>query len=464
MPVGILGDLCGPKVRVGVFVDRQPIQLVQGKHIRVRSGDEPGSVTCLTTTTAAVVRQLEVGNTLLLDDGNFRLRMTERIGEDEIECLIEVGGLLKEKKGINVPELRLALSAFTEKDRRDAQFILEQKLDFVALSFVQRAADILELTSFIDDFNRSKEERDRVHPEIIAKIEKPHALDDIDEIIAAHPSVNIMVARGDLGVEASFERVPTAQKMLIAKANAAGRAVITATQMLETMMNSPVPTRAEVSDVANAVFDGTDAVMLSGETAAGKYPLETVRMMASICLHAETQHTILARMVAEVDTSEGGFSFDDAIADASVASARKAEAVAIIVLTVSGKMAVRVSKRKPTQLIIAMTQSWQVANQLNLLWGVHPLILGKFSDTDGALLECERALRAREWVRENDTLVVCSGANEFHTGLSNTLKLHSFGHASRAMTARAHWKDALGVLQHKGRVHSPAIDSDPNHA
>nr|KAJ3418174.1 hypothetical protein HK105_000244 [Polyrhizophydium stewartii] len=298
IPVAILGDLGGPKIRCNGFKGCDSIPLVAGSTVRLVTSDEPGSPGVITTNVAVLVSEIQPGHRVLLDDGTMRLVMERRISETEVEMKVVVGGTLKPHKGINVPDMRLAVPALTEKDRRDAMFMWDHQLEYVALSFVQIASDVQALLDLFRELRprrssvgslRSSAESLRSNPGeeipqrpwrplIISKIEKPQALDSIDGIIAV--SDGIMVARGDLGVEVSLERVPLIQKTLIRKANMAEKPVITATQMLESMINAPVPTRAEVSDVANAVMDGTDAVMLSGECAVGQFPVETVEMVS----------------------------------------------------------------------------------------------------------------------------------------------------------------------------------------
>ncbi|EGF78997.1 hypothetical protein BATDEDRAFT_35493 [Batrachochytrium dendrobatidis JAM81] len=404
-PVAILGDLGGPKIRCNAF---QPavteILLVSGSTVVLDASNDPCSEGRITTTVASLVLSLQPDHRVLIDDGAMQLKMTRRLSPSSIELLVVVGGHLKPHKGINVPDIRLDVPALTEKDKLDAVYMWDHRLDYVALSFVQVASDVQQLldlfeilrlrprldgvdTSSITNISSGSLETG-VEPEygeefpqlpwrplIISKIEKPQALDVIDEIIAV--TDGIMVARGDLGVEISLERVPIIQKMLIRKANAAEKPVITATQMLESMIHSPFPTRAEVSDVANAVLDGTDAVMLSGECAVGDYPVETVQMMSNICQNAESGDDFMQQPAMkhwESTKTIQQLTLGHPIANAAVSASDEARAVALIVFTYTGDMAHFVSKRRPIRPIIAVTHKEFMYRRLALLYGVFPVL------------------------------------------------------------------------------------------
>ncbi|KAI9094067.1 Pyruvate/Phosphoenolpyruvate kinase-like domain-containing protein [Phlyctochytrium arcticum] len=396
IPVGILGDLGGPKIRCNDFTPNPTIELKTGGKVRLVVSDGPGTDGVITTKIPEVVRQLEPGHRVLLDDGNLSIKVARRISEIEIECDILVGGILKSHKGVNVPDIRLDVPALTEKDKRDAAFAFKMRLDYVAMSFVQRPEDVVELQDMFkklkaEDANLSTGGRGYTYtlengageideleelwrPHIILKIEKPQALDVIDELIRVGDG--IMVARGDMGVEISLPRVPVIQKMLIRKTNMAGKPVITATQMLESMINSPVPTRAEVSDVANAVFDGTDAVMLSAECATGNFPIETVQMMSSVCERAEAGDIYMhPQVIPSLERATPEFSaFANPIADATVAAAEEARAASIIVFTTRGDMPIYVSKRRPKRPVIAVTSSLSLFSRLALVYAVYPIL------------------------------------------------------------------------------------------
>lgn len=404
IPVGILADLCGPKIRTSIFADPGYVEVRTGERLKlVYHPTEHGGPGKIVTSIPQVCKQLEPGHRVLFDDGNLRAIVVEKISDVELIVEMENSWKLKSKKGINVPDIALDLSCVTEKDKRDLEFVWKWRLDFVAMSFVQRRADVEDLRQCIEKFRLDEisgehyvhtedvslelaDGKLRVNPEtwkplIISKIETPGGLQDVDAILEV--SDGIMVARGDLGVELSLEVVPLAQKELIEKANRAGKPVITATQMMESMISAPVPTRAEVSDVANSVFDGTDAVMLSGEAAVGAYPVETVKMMSTVCISAEHQrkYTRAAPQVDPVPTSGWTHTsepivpedFRHAIADGAVAIGKQAHAEAILTLTTTGDMATLISKRRPNVPIIAATGSPAAYFRMTLLYGVTPL-------------------------------------------------------------------------------------------
>lgn len=457
VPVGILGDLPGPKVRCGSMKDGKPLNLVKGNKVLLRASDEPGEEGIITTPIRAVVKQLQVGHVVLLDDGTKKLVVVGKPGgpeAEEVECVVEIGGPLKDKKGINVPDIKLGVSALTPVDRKLLTFILEQKLDFVAISFVQRGQDLLDARDHIAEFNKAQKEKDPsavdVNPLLIAKIEKPQAVDDLDEILEVTDGV--MVARGDLGVECSLEKIPVYQKLIIEKANRAGRIVITATQMLESMINASMPTRAEVSDVANAVFDGTDAVMLSAESAAGKYPIEAVSAMASICVTAEEKHDLVR--VVPTDSNLVSQSFTFAISEAALSCSKAAQAKAIIVLTSNGTMARLIAKKKSSKPVIAITSNHRIVNQLVILWGTNPILIelptSQWVSSDHILSYSEQAITARGWLEANDTVVFTSGQHDALAGLTNTLQLLNLGSVSKSLQNRNAWAGLIsGVLQKK---------------
>jgi pyruvate kinase len=432
-PVGILGDLQGPKFRVGLLENGGPVPLVEGSTITLAASPEPGTTSRITTNNPNLVESLTEGCTLLLDDGNLELKAAQRISEHEVRCLVVRGGLLKEKKGINVPGVRIKVPALTDKDKVDCQFILEQRLDYIALSFVQHHEDILYLQRYFQECQPGETQ----FPKVIAKIEKPQALEDIDQILGA--ADGLMVARGDLGVELLPERVPVAQKMLIAKCNLAEKPVITATQMLESMIESATPTRAEVSDVANAIFDGSDAVMLSGETAVGKYPPIAVQMMDRIAREVESSLSSPnpvdePRGVGEL--LDAPLAFHQAIANSAAATARLVGAKAIVAFSHSGTMARRISKRKPPCPIIALTPDRTTYQQMTLLRGVYPFIQQVSPNTDETLLHVEELMKEYNLLNEYDPLVFCAGQTHL-SAMTNTLKLYRFGSALRQQARQA---------------------------
>ncbi len=425
-PVGILGDLQGPKFRIGELEEHRPVFLEPGSVIRFSADKKPGNQTHLTTNTPQIIEELQVGEEVLMDDGLIRIKVINRLSPTELECEVINGGLLGEKKGINVPGLKMPnLAALTEKDKVDALFALQQDLDYVALSFVRSYQDIIYLRRFLQE-NAPPGTR---LPLIVAKIEKPQALDEIDGIIETADAV--MVARGDLGVELRPERVPVIQKMIINKCNEAEKPVITATQMLESMIHYPTPTRAEVSDVANAVFDGSDALMLSGESAVGKHPVETVSTMSRIIMEAESHfhewhhRAELETFIAESATGTT-LKFHQAIAQAACYAASKAKTDAIVVLSYSGRMALRISKRKPLLPIIALTPHKKVYRQLSLLLGVYPLRITAHDNTETTLLEAEQRILDHGLLEKKAPIVLCAGQTHI-SGITNSIRIYNFG-------------------------------------
>lgn len=410
--VSILLDLRGPKIRVGEMPE-DGVELVSGESLVLTTTGGMGDATRVPCTYAGLPGDVEAGDRLLLDDGLLSLRVEEILSEEEIRCVVVDGGRLKSNKGINVPGRPLSTPALSAKDLTDLETGIELGVDWIALSFVRHAADVVQLR---DEMHK----RDGVIP-IVAKIEKPQAVDAIEDILQA--SDGIMVARGDLGVEVEPERVPNLQKSLIHAANEYGIPVITATQMLESMIQNPRPTRAEASDVANAIFDGTDAVMLSGETAAGKYPVEAVRMMNSIAEEAERSRfyrddhdPLLSKWSAPAI----------AMSKAAKFVARTTDSQAIVVYTQSGRSARILSKLGPGRRIVAMSPDPIVCRQLALFHGITPMQSEYHQDTDTMLKEGDRQLIESGIVRKGDAVVVMGGRRQFQ-GAINMLQLRRIG-------------------------------------
>jgi pyruvate kinase len=435
-PVAILADLQGPKFRTGFLPHHQPIELVTGQSIDLKAttSDEEGSVTCLTTPNVELVEALAKDQLVLLADGTMTLKVTAKHSPTHVTCDIVSGGMLGERKGINIPGTKLNIPAMTDKDKSDACFALQHGVDFVALSFVQSHLDVIELRQHLLAHQADLKPGHDL-PHIIVKIERPTSLDDIDAIIEATDAV--MVARGDLGVELSPEKVPVVQKRLIQKANEAEKPVITATQMMETMINEPVPTRAEVSDIVNAVFDGSDAVMLSGETAMGKYPIQCVETMARIVREAECNlpadfgphHDLVHRQGGKYEPAiHCTLAFHQSIAQSAVLAAKSSNVAAIVVYSQSGSMARRVSKQKPNCPVIALTPNASVQRKMSLMWGVQSLLIEPCTTTEGLLAQVEGAINAKHLLPRNAPIVFCAGETEL-IGISNTLKLYNFGEA-----------------------------------
>jgi len=411
-PIAILTDLQGPKLRVGKL-EGEGVLLVSGEKIVLTTRPIVGHGGEVPVQYAELPRDVEPGDRILIDDGLLELEVLSTDEETDITCRVITGGLLQTNKGMNLPRASHAIPSITDKDRRDLRFVLEQQVDWVALSFVRNSGEVRELNGMIQELSA-----DRPVP-VVAKIEKPEAVDDIDGIIEAADA--IMVARGDLGVETSPEAVPIVQKVIIAKCNAVGKPVITATQMLDSMMRNPRPTRAEASDVANAILDGTDAIMLSGETAVGKYPLESVRTMVKIAQEAERGGLEgLARPRPPLGPVT---SIADAVSHATCATACDLVAEAIITPTISGHTARIISKYRPPCPIIAVTPSPGVQCQLALHWGVRALLSRRAESTDETIAGAVRAAQEHGLVKRGDVVVITAGAAGSGPGTTDIMKV-----------------------------------------
>ncbi|HZS38246.1 MAG TPA: pyruvate kinase, partial [Polyangia bacterium] len=408
-PVAVLQDLQGPKIRVGRFEGGQ-VELEPGADFMLTTRDVPGTQAQASTTYAGLPRDVRAGDTLLLDDGLLSLEV-DRVEGTDVHTRVLVGGVLKNNKGINLPGVKVSAPALTEKDRRDLEYGLKAGVDFIALSFVRDPDDVREAVRLASADGR------RVP--VIAKIEKPEAVERLDEIIEA--ADGIMIARGDLGGEMGAEKVPLIQKRAIEETNARGKIVITATQMLESMMTNPRPTRAEASDVANAVLDGTDALMLSGETAAGKYPLLAVRTMSRIIEEIECS----ARYKSLFDATSLDFAFSaNAIAKSAVVAARQMNAQCIVCVTESGGVARLVSEYRPDAGVVAFTSRPEVYRRLALYWGVEPVMKSPSPNFDELIRDASRLLCERALCKPGD-LIVIAVAVPFGSGQSaNTLHIH----------------------------------------
>jgi pyruvate kinase len=411
-PVAILMDLQGPKLRVGLM-ENDGVPLPQGGEVTLTSRPVAGSVGLVPVQYKQLPGLVEPGDRILLDDGLLELAVIETTDTD-IRCKVVIGGLLKSNKGLNLPRAHTSIPAITDKDKKDLIFALDQGTDWIALSFVRNANEVIALQEMV----RRNSTFGRATP-VIAKIEKPEAMQNIDAIIAA--ADGIMVARGDLGIEASPEEVPLMQKIIIHKCNEAGLPVITATQMLDSMIRNPRPTRAEASDVANAVLDGSDALMLSGETTIGQYPLEAVRTMVRIAERTEVElHQRIARTPSEHSRRS---SVAEAVSHATRETAQDLEAAAIITPTVSGHTAKMVAKYRPQAPIIAVTPSPMVQRQLCLYWGVYPLLAERTANTDQMLADAVNAARDHGLVGSGDLVVVTGGAAGSTPGTTNFIKV-----------------------------------------
>lgn len=414
-PIAIMLDTRGPEIRLELF-ENHKVELKKGQTFTLCTQTITGNAERASITYKELPRDIHEGTTILIDDG--LVSMTVRsLNADEIVCVVNNDGVVSDRKGINVPDVDLSMPYLSQKDREDIAFGVRNGVDFVAASFARTAEDILEVRRLF-----SQEGRSNVN--IIAKIENMQGVQNIDEILRV--SDGIMVARGDLGVEIPLEQVPVIQKMLIRKAYSSGKPVITATQMLDSMMKNPRPTRAESTDVANAIYDGTSAIMLSGETAAGLYPVEAVRTMASIALCAESDINYAKRFKErEADPTPD---VTNAISHATCTSAHDLGAAAIITVTKSGRTAKMISKYRPDCPIICCTTDETVCRQLNLSWGVTPLMIEEADNTDDLF---ERAVQAGEkagLLHDGELVVMTAGVPLGVSGTTNLMKVHVVGH------------------------------------
>ncbi|MDF2546345.1 MAG: pyruvate kinase [Anaerosolibacter sp.] len=415
LPVAILLDTKGPEIRTGNFKDGEAF-LEEGKEYTLTTRDVAGDENICTISYKELPKDVKKGDSILIDDGLIGLEVLEIIDNTDIKCSIKNSGTVKNHKGVNVPGVKINLPAITQKDSDDIIFGIQNDIDFIAASFVRKAADVLEIRKILEAHNAGD-------IQIISKIENQEGVDNIDEIIEI--SDGIMVARGDLGVEIPTEQVPLVQKMIIKKCNAVGKPVITATQMLDSMIRNPRPTRAEVTDVANAIFDGTDAIMLSGETAAGKYPLESVGTMANIAKTTE------ASLNYEQILKEKGIGKDktitDAISHATCTTAYDLGASAILTATSSGHTARMVSKFRPKAPIIATTTTQKVARKLALTWGTYPVIIREAQSTDEVFDAAIQKSLATGHIKGGDLIVITAGVPVGVAGTTNTIKVHIVG-------------------------------------
>jgi pyruvate kinase len=414
-PIAVLLDLCGPKIRTGPLKDHQPISLQEGQELTITTCDVIGDSSVISTSYTHLTHDVKTGDRILLADGLIELRV-ERVGQTDVICRVINGGELGENKGINLPGVKLSAPSLTEKDRADLSFGLQQQVDYVALSFVRSARDCIGAKTLIEFLGADTP--------LIAKIEKREALDDLDNIIDACDGV--MVARGDLGVETTVESVPFHQKQIIAKANAAEKIVITATQMLESMTHEPRPTRAEASDVANAILDGTDAVMLSAETAVGDYPAQAVETMARIISFTEANCRQANRSRELIHGHQKGTE-GRAIAEAAIYAASELRSKLIVVFSKSGTMARHLAALRPEQRIIAFTPHERTYSALAAVWGIEPHLLD-FSGRSSELLErANQALMREGLVTQGETIIIMAGRLPEQPSLSSMMKLHQVG-------------------------------------
>ncbi len=410
-PIGVIADLQGPKLRVGTFAEGA-INLTPGMRLRLDLDPAPGDTSRVCLPHPEIIEALEPGNSLLLDDGKVRLKVVDK-GSDCLVTEVVFGSRLSNNKGFNVPDIVLPLSPLTEKDHADLQFALEQGVEWVALSFVQRVEDVEEARAIIG--NRAA---------IMLKLEKPAAIEHLDELIERSDA--IMVARGDLGVEMSVEDVPSLQKSIVQKSRMAGRPVIVATQMLESMITAPAPTRAEVSDVATAVYDGTDAVMLSAETAAGAYPIEAVGFMDRIVRRSEADPAYRRILEGQRPSPDGTAA--DAITRAAHETARTIAAVAIVTYTSSGATTLRAARERPGVPILAVSSHGPIARRLALSYGAHAVFApGEIDSFRAMVAKAAEIAQEHGLAEENDRLVITAGVPFGQSGSTNILRIVEVG-------------------------------------
>ena len=409
--IAVMLDTKGPEIRTGKFEPKK-VELQAGAKFTVHAGgDVIGNTEECSVTYAGLANDVKAGDTILIDDGLVGLRV-EEVNGDDILCIVENSGIVKNHKGVNVPGVKINLPALTDKDISDIEFGISQGIDFIAASFVRKVSDVLAIREVLERNNATD-------IQIISKIENQEGVDNLDDIIAV--SDGIMVARGDLGVEIPTEEIPIVQKMMIAKCNKAGKPVITATQMLDSMMRNPRPTRAEVTDVANAIYDGTDAIMLSGETAAGKYPVEAVKTMATIA--KRTEETLNYDNLLEKN-SRNNETVTDAISHATCTTAVNLNASAIITSTSSGHTARMVSKCRPKCPIIATTNDEKVMRRLALTWGVYPVKAEVAGNTDEVIENSIETSKNAGYINNGELVVITAGVPVGISGTTNLIKVH----------------------------------------
>ncbi len=412
-PLCILGDLQGPKIRTSKLKDHQAVLLKAGQKLTITPRDVPGTAALVGTTFKTLAENVEQGSRILLSDGLIELRVHEVLGDDVV-CDIVNGGMLGENKGINLPGIPVRVPSLTDKDSADLEFALKNGVDAIAVSFVRTAEDVRLVRNRVSAYGGETW--------IIAKLEKPQAIEQLDGILQAADA--IMVARGDLGVELPPEKVPAIQKHIIRRAAEYRKPVITATQMLESMIDNPRPTRAEVSDVANAIYDGTDAVMLSGESAVGKYPVQTVAMMSRIITEAEL--AIKLDSHAEPRERLSHLSIAETICEATAHAADDLDLRGIALFTESGTTARQLSKYHPSTPIFALSPVEVTINRLNLLWGTTPIRCPKINSTE-ALVDCAESLLLQNgFVRAREVIAIVAGTRT-KSGSTNFLRLHVLG-------------------------------------
>lgn len=460
LPIGIMLDTKGPEIRTGKFKDGS-VDLEEGQKFVLTTRDLIGDNTVGSITYDNLSNDVKVGDTILIDDGLIELEVIDIIEKTDIKCIVKNNGTVKDHKGINVPGVKTSLPAVTDKDIQDIKFGIENGIDFIAASFIRKAEDILDIRKIL-------EENGANGIQIIAKIENHEGVDNIDKIIQV--ADGIMVARGDLGVEIFTEDIPIIQKSIIKKCNEVGKPVITATQMLDSMIRNPRPTRAEVTDVANAIIDGTDAIMLSGETAAGKYPIEAVKVMHNIA--TRTEEYLDYGQILKIKSLGKEITTTNAISRATCNTAQDLGASAIVTATSSGYTARAVSKFRPKAPIIAATTSKDVMRKLSLIWGVYPVLSSNSDSTDEVIDLSIHSAMEKGYVNEGDLIVITAGIPVGVSGTTNLIKVHVIGEVivkgtgigKRSVSGRVcignNPKELIGKFQEGDILVSSATDKD----
>ena len=408
--VAILADLQGPKIRTNEMEDNG-VELITGSKVIIVTDKIVGNANRFSINYKQLPEDVHPGERILLDDGKLILEVIKTDGKAEIEALVIHGGILSSKKGVNFPNTKISMPSLTDKDKEDLEFALEQNVDWIGLSFVRNAQDIIELKAIINERNGKAK--------VIAKIEKPEAIEDIDNIITE--SDGLMVARGDLGVEVPYERVPLIQKMLIKKCAIQAKPIIVATQMMESMITNLTPSRAEVNDVANAVLDGADAVMLSGETSVGNHPIEVIKTMSRIVSEMENFEGIYNK--EEFPEKKSDRFISDSICYNACRLSQRVEADAIITISFSGYTAYKIASQRPKAPIYVFTSNKQILTQLNLIWGVKGLYYNKRVSTDHSIAEIKQILKNQGLLKTGDLVINIASIPLEENGKSNMLKL-----------------------------------------
>ncbi len=414
IPVATLLDTKGPEIRVCTFKEDKKVHLTEGQTFVLTSREVEGDETQVSISYPNLIYDVEIGTTVLIDDGLIEMEVID-INATDITCLVKNSGFISNKKGVNVPGVHLSMPFISDKDREDILFAIRNKIDFIAASFVSTADDIKEIRKMLNKHNSQTK--------IIAKIENYHGVEHIDEIIEA--SDGIMIARGDMGVEIPYEEVPIIQKMIIKKVYNSAKQVITATQMLDSMIKNPRPTRAETTDVANAIYDGTSAIMLSGETAAGAYPIESLKTMVKIAMRAEEDIDYKKRFNIQDVIKNPNIS--DAISRATVTTAHDLNAKMIITVTTSGITARMISRYRPECMILGCTTDPMVCRQLNMAWGVTPLLMAVEHDTFELFDHAIQAVEDAGYLVDGELAVLTAGVPLATSGTTNLIKVQIAG-------------------------------------